>query len=113
MVADVLRALKLPHALIRGVEHPTARSLYSTIAATWLRHVEMQAQALGLEGVGYMEVDEYDDEQQREDRVLARKARMEARQRRRQRRQRKQAGGGKEGEEGEGGEEEEEGNVVA
>ncbi|GAB5029736.1 cell division cycle 5-like protein [Nannochloropsis oceanica] len=104
VVADVLRSCKLPHALIRGVEHPTARSLYSTIAATWLRHVEMQAQALGLEGVGYMEVDEFDDDRQREYRVLARRERREARQRQRQ--LRKQGKGRMEEEEVEGGEDE-------
>ena len=104
VLTDLLGALRLPHALVRGVEHPTARSLYTTIAAAWLRYIEAQAQALGLEGLGYMEMDDYDE--QREERAAARRARRNLRRRRRSRRKKRGSGAVKEGEEEE--EEEEE-----
>jgi Cdc6-like AAA superfamily ATPase len=47
VLRDLLPALRLPHAYVRGPEHPTARSLYGAVAAAWMRFIEAQARALG------------------------------------------------------------------
>ena len=40
---DLISALRLPHAFIRGVEHHNARTLYGTIAAAWMEYAQAEA----------------------------------------------------------------------
>ena len=94
VLRDVLPALRLPHAYVRGPEHPTARSFYGAVAAAWMRFIEAQARALGMEGLGYVAgADDVDVDYAEEEARALKGARREERRRRRQeeRRQRRRA----------------------